>query len=694
MTAHVLPALREEDYYALRNPNDPQISPDGRWVAYTLARPLADEDVWTEEVRVVERAGRRAFTIGAGSQPRWSPDSGRLAWVRPAADGCEIALWDVATRRETLAAPLPEGAQGLAWSPDGARIAFVMLVREAPPRGPLREAPAWHARRTAQWAPPARYTERALRRLEGLDDERPHGHHQIHLLEVASGAVRQFTFDPFDHGGPASAITKLNLAGRINWTPDGRHLLMSMQRPAPTQGPWDPELNLASEVYEFALADGAVRQLSDFGGVVCRATLSPDGRWIAFAGFKNRRRAFHTHSVHVMPREGGPIRSFAHPETLEIHQDLVWEPDSQALLVLQTRQGDGGLARLDLQGRWSMRRTGLGGSAASGYVLWNKGISVSDDGQVAYLEGRADRTDEVAVLHADGVRSEQLSEHGAWLAERAVAPIEMLWAPTPTPTQGWLLRPPGARAGERLPLIVWLHGGPYLAWGPHFAIAPQLWAARGYAVLMLNPRGSLGYGEAFTDAIHHNFPGPDDLRIVDAVEHVVQTQGLDTDRVFLAGESAGGLMSSWLIGHTDRFKSAAVVYGVMDWTSAVLTQDRSDYYPFYWRPAPPWEPGMLENYWQHSPISVVNRVKTPTIVLCGDVDWRTPLSQSEMYYTALKLCGVKAALATFPDNNHGLERHPSQYLDMLDLIVQWFRKSEAEDEAAGERVGQRSGATR
>lgn len=679
MSAHVLPALREEDYYALRNPMDPQISPDGRWVAYTLARPLADEDAWTEEVRVIERAGRRAFSLGAGSQPRWSPDSRALAWVRAGSGdggGAEIAFWDVHARRETPAAAVPDFPTGLTWSPDGARIAFVMRVAEPEPTGPLGEDPDWHARRTPSWAPRPRYTERTLRRIEGLDEERPYGHHQIFLLEVETGAHRQFTVEPFDHGGPATGITKLNLAGRLSWTPDGRFLLMSMQRPAPQEGPWNAEATLAAEVYEFALADGAVRQLSRFDGVICRATLSPDGRWIAFAGFKNRRRAFHTQSVYLMPREGGEIRALPHPESLEIHQDIVWQPDSRGLLVQFPRQGDACLARVDLDGRWSTLRTGLGGSAASGYLLWNKGVSVSDAGEIAYLEGREDRTDEVAVLRADGIGHETLSEHGAWLGERAVAPIEMLWAPTPTPTQGWLLRPPRARPGEPLPLIVWLHGGPYLAWGPHFAIAPQLWAARGYAVLMLNPRGSLGYGEAFTDAIHHDFPGADDLRICDAVEHVVATRGIDPDRVFLAGESAGGLMASWLVGHTGRFKGAAVVYGVMDWTSAVLTQDRADYYPFYWRPAPPWEPGMAQDYWEHSPMSVVHRVTTPTMVLCGERDWRTPMSQSEMYYTALKLCGVKAALVSFPDNNHGLERHPSHYLDMVDLIVQWFRRSE------------------
>ncbi|HEY1399359.1 MAG TPA: S9 family peptidase [Roseateles sp.] len=673
--ASAVQGFHPEDFFSLRLPGDPQISPDGRWVAHTLIQPRVEEDVWGEQVRVIERASRQAQSLGKGGQPRWAPDSRRLAFTRGTADGCEVVLWDSATQQATVLATLPEAAEGLAWSPDGGTLAFVMLVREAAPTGRVGGPPAWHALRTSRWAKPARYTERLVRRVEGVDaDELPHGHHQIFLMDTTSGRHRQLTVDPFDHGSPVSGITKLNLAGRISWTPDSRYVVMSMRREAMPDGPWDPEAMLATEVHEFCVADGSVRTLSRFKGVICRAVVSPDGQWIAFVGFKNRRRAFHTCIVHVMPRAGGEARALPHPQGLEIHQELQWLPDSSGLLALYPYQGEGCLARVDLQGEWSQIRGGVGGSLSTGYVMWMKGFTVSRDGDIAMLDAHEGRSDEIAVLDAHRHHTDVLSSHGSWLSERSLARPQAFWAPTPTSMQGWLLRPPDAPADKTLPLLVWLHGGPYLSWGPQFAAVPQIWASAGYAVLMLNPRGSLGYGEAYSDALHHDLPGQDDLQIVDAVDHVVSLGGIDPARVFLAGESAGGLMTAWLIGHSDRFAAAAVIYGVMDWTSAVLTQDRPDYYPFYWRPAPPWAPGMQEDYWKRSPLSVVDRVKTPTIVMCGERDWRTPMSQSEQYYAALKLCGVDAALASFEGNNHGLELHPSQWMDLVDLVDHWFQR--------------------
>ena len=163
-------------------------------------------------------------------------------------------------------------------------------------------------------------------------------------------------------------------------------------------------------------------------------------------------------------------------------------------------------------------------------------------------------------------------------------------------------------------------------------------------------------------------------RLLDCVETVVARGGIAADRVHVAGESAGGVLASWLIGHSRRFASAAVIYGVMDWISQTLTVDRPDYFGYFRAPAPPWEEGMHAHYWQRSPLSRVGHVRTPTIVLCGEKDARTPISQSEMYFTALKLCGVEAALVRYPDDNHSLEWHPSHWLDLVEQVDRWFRR--------------------
>ncbi len=678
MSDHARAAVQAEDHFQQRFPSDPQIAPDGRHVAFARLRADVATDAWISEVCVVDTASGMQRELGRGGQPRWAPDGRGLALVVSAEGGFAIERWHADSGERTTLVRLAEPPSGLAWSPDGARLAFVKRVADAPVPVPL---PAWETLRTPRWAAPGVYSDKLIRRVEGFDGDQPDGHHHIFVLTLATATLVQLTHGAFEHGGPLVEVTKMSLAGRISWAPDGRRIVMSMQRHAPQAGPLDPATVIDADVYEFDLADGAVRRLSTFGGPVCRATVSPDGRWIAFVGYRNRRASFQTNVVHLMPREGGEIVALAHPDGLEVDQGIQWLPDSSGLLTLLAHEGAGCLARVTRDGRWTTLDRTVGGGAGSGYVLYMKGLSVARDGRVACLRGSRTRIDEVMVLPAEGGPGRVLTRESAWIEERVVAPVEELWLPTRSGRdwQAWMLRPTGVPADAKLPLILWLHGGPYLAWSPDFAIVPQIWAGRGYAVLMINPPGSLGYGEAFTDALEPGFPGADELQLLDCVEAAVARGGIDADRVHVAGESAGGVLTSWLIGHSRRFASAAVIYGVMDWASQMLSVDRPDYFGYYRSPAPPWEPGMHEHYWRRSSLSLVARVRTPTIVLCGEKDTRTPIAQSEMYYTALKLCGVDAALVRYPDDNHSFEWHPSHWLDLVEQTDRWFRRHDGRD---------------
>ena len=674
MSDQTLSAVVAEDHFNLRLPGDPQIAPDGRHVAFVRMRADVETDGWASEVCVVDTASRLRVELGRGSQPRWAPDGRSLALVTASEGRFAIERWFPGTDRRQVLVRLAQAPSGLAWSPDGGRLAFVKRVPGVPEEVAV---PAWEALRTPKWSPRGIYSDRLIRRVEGYDGEQPDGHHQIFVLALATGDLRQLTDGPFEHGGPLVDVTKLGLGGRISWTPDGRHIVMSMQRHPPQAGPLDPRTVVEADVYEFDVADGAVRRLTEFGGPVCRATVSPDGRWIAFVGYRNRQQSFQTSVLHVMPRQGGEIVALPHPETLDIDQGIQWLPDSSGLLALVMAAGAGCLVRVGLDGHWTTLNRDVGGGASSGYALYTKGLSVARDGRIACLQGSRTRTDEVALLSADGRLEAVLTNESAWLESRTVAAMEELWLQARQPARGWqawLMRPPHAPADAEVPLILWLHGGPYLSWGPDFAIVPQVWAARGYAVLMINPPGSLGYGEAFTDKLQDGFPCADDLQLLDCVEQVVARGGIARDNVHVAGESAGGVMASWLIGHSRRFASAAVIYGVMDWISQALTVDRPDYFGYFRSPAPPWEEGMHEHYWRRSSLSLVAQVRTPTIVLCGEKDARTPIAQSEMYYTALKLCGVDAALVRYPDDNHSFEWHPSHWLDLIEQVDRWFRR--------------------
>ncbi len=642
-------------------------------MAFVRNRADVETDGWASEVCVVDTASGAQVELGRGGQPRWAPDGASLALVTSAHGRFAIERWRADTGTREVLLQLAEAPGGLAWSCDGSQLAFVKRVPEAPR---ALDVPAWEALRTPQWSPPGVYSESLVRRVEGHEGDPPPGHHHIFVLTPATGALRQLTDGPYEHGGPLADVTKLGLAGRISWTPDGRHIVMSMQRHGPRQGPPDPRTVVEADVYEFALVDGAVRRLTEFGGPVCRATVSPDGRWIAFVGYRNRQQSFQTSVVHVMQREGGPIMVLPHPDALDIDQGIQWLPDSSGLLTLLPHEGAGCLARVTLAGQWTTLNRDVGGGASSGYTLYMKGLSVARDGRVACLRGSRDRTDEVALLSPTGALERVLTKESAWLEGRTVAPMQELWLPTTSGRewQSWLLRPAHVAPDVEVPLILWLHGGPYLAWSPDFAIVPQVWAARGYAVLMINPPGSLGYGEAFTDALEPGFPGTTELQLLDCVEQVVARGGIAADSVHVAGESAGGVLASWLIGHSRRFASAAVIYGVMDWVSQTLTVDRPDYFGYFRAPAPPWAEGMHEQYWRRSPLSLVDQVRTPTIVLCGEKDARTPIGQSEMYFTALKLCGVEAALVRYPDDNHSFEWHPSHWLDLIEQVDRWFKR--------------------
>jgi dipeptidyl aminopeptidase/acylaminoacyl peptidase len=670
-------AIESQDHFSLKLPGDPQISPDGRHVAYLRTYADVQTDSWLTELCVIDRSTDTRFELGEASQPRWMPDGASLTYVRASGSGFDIALWDCESAASQVLISLDEAPSSLSWSPAGDQLAFVMRVPPEESDPLVINKPAWQKLRTEQWCAPGIYSDKLIRRLEGEYGDMKQGYYHIFLLNRANGQLKQLSNGPYNHGGPVTALVKMSLAGRLSWAPDGHHIVMSMVRNSSSAGPFDPVANIAAAVFEFTVASGAVRQLSNFPGPACDATISPDGRWIAFVGFQNQRKSFHTNVLHIMPRDGGEARAIAHPERMEIHQVAQWLPDSSGLIVLQPHEGDGCLVKVSLDGQWTTLTRDVGGGAATGYVIYQRAYSMARDGQIAYLRGSTSHTDEVASLTADGKPGHILTQESAWLSQRAIAPIETIWSPTRKPGtrwQSWLVRPADRPADELLPLIVWLHGGPYLAWGPQFCILAQIWAARGYAVLMPNPRGSLGYGQACTEELHHDFPGVDDLQVLDVIDDIVARGGIDPKRIHLAGESAGGVMTSWLIGHSDRFATAAVIYGVMDWTSSALTVDRPDYYNFYTQPNPPWEPGMNEHNWRRSPLSVVNRVRTPTIVICGERDWRTPISQSEMYFTALKLCGVDAALVRYPDNNHSLEWHPSHWLDLIEHLDIWFKR--------------------
>jgi dipeptidyl aminopeptidase/acylaminoacyl peptidase len=237
----------------------------------------------------------------------------------------------------------------------------------------------------------------------------------------------------------------------------------------------------------------------------------------------------------------------------------------------------------------------------------------------------------------------------------------------------WLLLPPNYVAGQRVPTILEIHGGPYAAYGPHFSTDYQLYAAAGYAVLYTNPRGSTGYGQAFADGIEKTYPGSNFEDLMAAVDAAVASGIADPENLFVTGGSGGGVLTAWIIGKTDRFRAAASQKPVINWTSMALTSDGVPFFAPYWMGALPWENQAA--YWARSPLSLMGNVKTPTLVVVGSEDYRTPVSESEQLYAALKLEGVPTALVKVPEASHGgIAARPSQSAAKAAAIIAWFDK--------------------
>jgi dipeptidyl aminopeptidase/acylaminoacyl peptidase len=228
-----------------------------------------------------------------------------------------------------------------------------------------------------------------------------------------------------------------------------------------------------------------------------------------------------------------------------------------------------------------------------------------------------------------------------------------------------------------IPLLLEIHGGPFASYGPSFAAELQLYAAAGYVVLYLNPRGSTGYGQDFTDQIHHNYPDKDFDDLMSGVDEVISRGYIDRDRLFVTGGSGGGVLTAWIVGHTDRFRAAVVVKPVINWASFVLTADMTNYFSSYWFDGFPWD--HVEAYWKRSPLAYVGNVHTPTMLMTGEVDYRTPSTEAEQFYEALKLRKIDTALVRVPNASHDISARPSLLIDKVAYVLAWFR---AHDSAA------------
>ena len=642
------------DLFDLEAASDPAVSPDGRWIAYVRRSGDIMTDRFRRSIWLIDNGtGAQAPLATGASQPVWSPDGSRLAYIAAGEGGrAQLFVRWMATGQSVAITGLPDSPSSVAWSPDGRQIAYAMFVPDEGARlGSPQSRPDG-----AQWADPLQVITAVTYRADGQGYLRP-GYDQLFLVSSEGGAPRQLTYGAFNNGGP------------LSWARDGRTLVFSGNR-SPN---WEREA-VNTEVYTLDVASGRINALTNRDGPDNEPVVSPDGRLIAYTGFDDsQRRSYENSLLYVMNADGSNPRALTASLDRSVNGP-VWAADGRSLFVQYDDHGETKVARVGLDG--SIRTVAEGLSGADFDRPYTGGsFSVARDGAVAITAGNATRPPDIVLVRGDAHR--QLTRLNADLLGAKslgeVRHIEVASSADRRPIDAWITLPPGYAPGRRVPLILEIHGGPFAAYGPHFSTDDQLYAAAGYAVLSVNPRGSTSYGAEFANLIHHAYPGQDYDDLMSAVDAAIAQGFADPDHLFVTGGSGGGVLTAWIVGKTNRFRAAATQKPVIDWSSFVLTADGPAFFSRYWFGHYPWEDP--QGFWARSPLSLVGNVQTPTLVVVGSEDYRTPVSEAEQYYTALQLRGVPTALVKVPGAGHGsIAARPSQSGAKAGAILAWFAR--------------------
>jgi acylaminoacyl-peptidase len=648
------------DVFNLEYASDPQISPDGQWVAYVREYFDVMTDRRYSNLWLIKSDGtdNRPLTSGkfTESQPRWSPDGKRLAFVSTRDGSPQIYVRWMDNGQTSAITAVQEPPMGLLWSPDGSQIAFVKLVPEAPLTiGQLPAAPTG-----AQWAPPAKYTDKLVFRFDGVG-EVPPGYLHLFVIPAEGGTPRQLTSGNYHHGGGFGFA-----GGGASWAPDGQALVVAARRRA------DAEMVfLETDLFEVAVKDGAIKQLTDRFGPDGSPAISPDGKLIAYTGFDDRKQGYQNQLLYLMNRDGTGKRVLSSKIDNSVGSP-VWAADGRGIYLSYDEQGVSKVALMSLDGSSRVVAKDLG---TGGWAYGLGSFSVAKDGSVVVTVSTPHVPGDVAVVRPTTPQKTITALNADLVAARELGQVEELWwnsSKDQRRIQGWIVKPPGFDPSRKYPLILEIHGGPFANYGPRFDVEKQLMAAGGYVVLYANPRGSTSYGEEFGNLIHHAYPGDDFHDLNSGVDAVIAEGYVDDQNLFVTGGSGGGVLTAWMIGNTPRFKAALAFYPVINWYSFVLTADMSAFGVSHWFPGFPWD--NVEHYEKRSLLSVVKNVKTPTLIMTGEEDWRTPMSESEQYYKALKLRGVEAVLVRVPGEAHGIWGRPSHGMAKMTTLHGWFEK--------------------
>lgn len=656
MDAQEQPAFSYLDVFELEHVRDPQISPDGSLIVYRRTGFDIMKDRATGQLWMMQADGGQHQKLTSResneSSARWSPSGDRIAFVSSTDAGSEIFVYWVSSGKLAKLTHLTNSPSNISWSPDGQSIAFTMKVNSPPPV--LAKMPP--KPKGAKWADSPRITDRLKHEADGRGYLSP-GFTHIFVVPAEGGTARQLSSGDYNHGGA------------LSWSPDGENLYFSANRNAD----WEYDFR-NSEVYQLRVADGQIMALTARKGPDNSPTVSPDGKTIAYRSYEDKVQAYQVMGLYLMDIDGSNKRLISADLDRTVNS-FHWAPDGDGLYITYDDWGDTRIAYLGMDGKRRGIATNLGGTSI-GRPYPGGSFSLSNDGMIAYTYTTSSEPAALALVSVSGGNPNVLSALNAdLLAHRNLGEVEEVRYKSTFDQrviQGWIVKPPNYDPAQKYPLLVENHGGPILNYGARFSAEMQLYAAAGYLVFYPNPRGSTGYGEEFANLLFHNYPGEDYQDVMDGVDHLINEGLVDEDHLYVTGGSAGGIMTAWIIGKNNRFRAAVVAKPVVNWISKTLVADNYYGYANYRIKGQPWE--NVEDYWRFSPLSLVENVETPTMVMVGMNDLRTPPSESKQLYHALKLRQVETVLVEIPEASHGIAARPSNLITKIAHTLAWFEK--------------------
>ena len=642
------------DVFDLEYVSNTEISPNGNKILYqrNFNDIMTDESFSNIWVINFDGSENRPITTGnfKDNSPKWSNKGDKFVFKSNREGKQQIYLFNIANNSIQKLTNFQYSISSIKWSPDDSYLLFSSFIDDK--RDKLIKMP--EKPKGAKWNDPPVEISDLNYRYDGSGYRKP-GETQFFTLPVTGGTPRQISNIPAE-----------KRAFQGEWI-DNNTIVFSANLNE------DSDYNTNNtEIYTLDINSGIQKALTSREGPDNSPKVSNDNSLIAYLGYDDEYLSYQQNSIYIMRTDG----SGKYKIELDIDRNIsniYWSGDDKRIFFQYDDKGITKIGSTTLDGKLDLIIEEVGGLSFS--RPYSGGFfSLSKNNRYSFTYGTVYNPADLAVGYK-GSKNRLTNLNKDLFDYKKLGNVEEIWYKSSFDgemIQGWIVKPPNFDESKKYPLILEIHGGPHTNYGFHFSSEVQLFASKGYVVLYTNPRGSTSYGKEFANLIHHNYPSQDYDDLISGVDNLIERGYIDENNLFVTGGSGGGVLTSWIIGKTDRFTAAVVAKPVINWYSFVLYADNIGYYYKYWFKDLPWiDP---ESYLKRSPISYVGNVKTPTMVLTGEKDYRTPMAESEQFYAGLKLNKVESMLVRIPKANHGIASKPSNLIAKVNAIISWFEK--------------------